>query len=336
MSNDIIIYQTEDGKTKVDVLLEGDTVWLTQGQIVDLFESSKANISEHISNIFAERELQENSVVRNFRTTAADGKDYYVNHYNLDMIISVGYRVKSVKATQFRIWATRVLKEYAVKGFALDTRRLKNPGSRDYFDELLEKIREIRASEKRFYQKVRDLFATSDDYAHNEKQTNQFFAAVQNKFLYAATGHTAAEIIISRADENKPNMNLTSWHGSRVRKADVIIAKNYLTESEIRKLDRAVTAFLDYAEIQVEQNPQRVTISYWLAHTDRFIAFNNYPVLAAAGTRSNKSAEKMVYEKYEAFDAVRRKQEALEADARDERELKELESISKLKPKKGE
>lgn len=328
---DIVIYKTQDGKIKVDVKVSNETVWLTQAQLIDLFETSKANVSEHISNIFKDGELDENSVVRNFRTTASDGKNYDIKHYNLDMIISVGYRVKSLRATRFRIWATQVLKEYIIKGFAMDDERLKNPKGWDYFDELLERIREIRASEKRFYQKVRDLFSLSDDYSDDKEKTNKFFAYVQNKLLYAITKQTAAEIIKTRSDANKPNMNLLTWKGSRVRKTDVVVAKNYLAESEIKKLDRLVVSFLDYAEIQIEQNPQKATTDYWVAQVDRFVDFNNYPVLKGAGNISHKSAEKIACDKYEVFDAKRRKQEAIEADRLDREEMKELEQISRKK-----
>lgn len=242
---DIIIYNTADGKAEIKLYADNGTVWLTQAQIVDLFNSSKSSISEHIKNIFSEDELDENSVVRKIRTTAADGKNYLVSYYSLDVILAVGFRVRSPRGTQFRQWANNTLKEYLQKGFILDKDRLKNPDGRpDYFDELLEQIRDIRASEKRFYQKLRDLFALSSDYKVTERATNLFFADTQNKLLFGITRKTAAEIIDTRANADAPNMALTSWSGSIVRKADVIVVKNYLTSDEIDVLNRLVTIFL--------------------------------------------------------------------------------------------
>ena len=226
---DIIIYNTADGKASVSLYAKDGMVWMNQNQLAKLFDTSKQNIGQHIANILKEKELDENSVVKNFFTTAADGKDYQVTFYSLEMVLAIGFRVRSKRGTQFRIWANHHLKEYMVKGFVMDDERLKNPDGRpDYFDELLERIREIRASEKRFYQKVRDLFALSSDYDKTDKATQMFFAETQNKLLYAVTGKTAAEIILERADADKPNMALTSWKGSVVRKQDIFIAKNYL------------------------------------------------------------------------------------------------------------
>lgn len=250
---DIIIYNTADGKAEIKLYADNGTVWLTQAQIVDLFNSSKSSISEHIKNIFSEDELDENSVVRKIRTTAADGKNYLVSYYSLDVILAVGFRVRSPRGTQFRQWANNTLKEYLQKGFILDKDRLKNPDGRpDYFDELLEQIRDIRASEKRFYQKLRDLFALSSDYKVTERATNLFFADTQNKLLFGVTRKTTAEIIDTRANADAPNMALTSWSGSIVRKADVIVAKNYLTSDEIDVLNRLVTIFLESAELHVK------------------------------------------------------------------------------------
>lgn len=227
MNSNILIYQTEDGQTKVETLLIDETVWLTQAQMVELFQSSKANISEHISNVFADGELVEDSVVRNFRITAADGKKYNTKHYNLDVIISVGYRVKSHRGTQFRIWATQ---KYLVKGFVMDDERLKQAGGGNYFDELLARIRDIRSSEKVFWRKVLEIYATSIDYDPSVESTQLFFKTVQNKMHWAAHGHTAAELIYTRSDSQQLNMGLTSFKGSSVHKSDVLIAKNYLTE----------------------------------------------------------------------------------------------------------
>ena len=231
--NNIIIYNTEDGKAKVVLYAQDGNIWMNQNQMAELFDTSKQNIGQHIANILSDNELSENSVVKNYFTTASDGKNYNVTFYSLDMILAIGFRVRSKRGTQFRIWANRNLKEYMVKGFVVDDERLKNPDGRpDYFDELLERIRDIRASEKRFYQKIRDLMSLSSDYDKNDKATQMFFAETQNKFLYAVTHKTAAEIIVSRADASQPNMALTSWKGSVVRKHDIYIAKNYLTEKE--------------------------------------------------------------------------------------------------------
>ena len=246
--SEILIYQTDDGKTRIEVRLENETVWLNQAQLCELFDKNKRTISEHIQNIFKKGELQENSVVRNFRTTAADGKTYTITYYNLDIIISVGYRVKSNRGTQFRIWATQRLREYIIKGFTLADERLKQAGGGNYFDELLARIRDIRSSEKLFWRKTLDIYASSIDYDPNTDMSRQFFAVVQNKMHWAAHGHTAAEIIEGRADASKQNMGLTSWFGSRLSKSDIEIAKNYLNQEEIEVLNRIVTIYLDFAE----------------------------------------------------------------------------------------
>ena len=245
---ELIIYETPNGKLDIQLDLENETIWLTQRLIAQLFECSTDNVGVHLKNIYEAGELEENRTTEFFSVVQKEGNrnvNREIKHYNLDAIISVGYRVNSTKATKFRQWATQTLKEYIIKGFVLNTERLKNPAGWDYFDELLEKIREIRASEKRFYQKVRDLFALSVDYKDDLKASNDFFAEVQNKLLHAVTNNTAAEIIVNRADATKPNMNLTNWSGSRVRKQDVIIAKNYLQQNEIKELDRLVSMFLD-------------------------------------------------------------------------------------------
>jgi hypothetical protein len=241
-STQILLYQTEDRRTRIEVRLENDTVWLNQLQMAELFQTSKQNVSLHIQNIFQERELKEDSVVKEYLTTAADGKSYRTKFYNLDVIISVGYRVKSLRGTQFRIWATQRLREYLIKGFTLDDERLKQAGGGNYFDELLERIRDIRSSEKVFWRKVLDIYATSIDYDLSAEASERFFATVQNKMHWAAHGHTAAEIIAKRANATRPTMGLTSWSGGRVRKADVTVAKNYLDAGELDALNRIVTA----------------------------------------------------------------------------------------------
>jgi len=251
--NKIIIYNTDDGKASVSLMAKDGTVWMNQNQLAELFATTKQNISLHIQNILKEGELDELSVVKEYLTTVSDGKKYKVTFYSLDMILAIGFRVRSKRGTQFRIWANRNLKEYMIKGFVMDDERLKNPDGRpDYFDELLERIREIRASEKRFYQKLRDLFKLSSDYDKTDKATQMFFAETQNKLLYAVTEQTAAEIIVSRADVNKPNMALTSWKGGIVRKQDIYTAKNYLTKDEIDTLNRLVVIFLETAELRAK------------------------------------------------------------------------------------
>lgn len=323
---ELIIYETPNGKLDIQLDLENETIWLTQRLIAQLFECSTDNVGVHLKNIYESGELEENRTTEFFSVVQKEGNrnvNREIKHYNLDAIISVGYRVNSTKATKFRQWATQTLKEYIIKGFVLNTERLKNPGGWDYFDELLEKIREIRASEKRFYQKVRDLFALSVDYKDDLKASNDFFAEVQNKLLHAVTNNTAAEIIVNRADATKPNMNLTSWSGSRVRKQDVIIAKNYLQQNEIKELDRLVSMFLDYAENQAQRRRQ-LSMSDWKEKVDGFLNFNDYEILKGKGAISRKQADEIAKKRYLEFDEARKKQEALEADAED---LKELEAI---------
>ncbi|RAI11087.1 MAG: hydroxyacid dehydrogenase [Candidatus Melainabacteria bacterium] len=323
---ELIIYETPNGKLDIQLDLENETIWLTQRLIAQLFECSTDNVGVHLKNIYESGELEENRTTEFFSVVQKEGNrnvNREIKHYNLDAIISVGYRVNSTKATKFRQWATQTLKEYIIKGFVLNTERLKNPGGWDYFDELLEKIREIRASEKRFYQKVRDLFALSVDYKDDIKASNDFFAEVQNKLLHAVTNNTAAEIIVNRADATKPNMNLTNWSGSRVRKQDVIIAKNYLQQNEIKELDRLVSMFLDYAENQAQRRRQ-LSMSDWKEKVDGFLNFNDYEILKGKGAISRKQANEIAKKRYLEFDEARKKQEALEADAED---LKELETI---------
>ena len=297
MENEIIIYQTQDGKTKIDVKIEDETVWLNQAQMVELFQSSKANISEHIAHIFNEGELDENSVVRNFRTTAEDGKNYNVKHYNLDVIISVGYRVKSLRGTQFRIWATQVLKEYLRKGFALNDDLLKQSGGGGYWHELLERIRDIRSSEKVFYRQILDIYATSIDYNKDAEETKLFFKVVQNKMHFAAHGHTAPEIVYLRADSTKENMGLTVFQGNHPRKDEVTVAKNYLNEKELNILNRITSAYLEFAELQaIRQNP--MTMKDWIAKLDDFIKMTGSELLQNAGKISKLEAENKALAEY--------------------------------------
>ncbi len=321
----IIIYNTDDGKASVALMAIDGTVWMNQNQLAELFATSKQNISLHIINILKEGELEQNSVIKEYLTTAKDGKKYKVTFYSLDMVLAIGFRVRSKRGTQFRIWANRNLKEYMVKGFVMDDERLKNPDGRpDYFDELLERIREIRASEKRFYQKLRDLFALSSDYDKTDKATQMFFAETQNKLLYAVTGQTAAEIIVSRADAGKPNMALTSWKGSIVRKQDIYIAKNYLTKDEIDTLNRLVVIFLETAELRAK-NRKDIIMDFWCENVDKILELNDKQVLNHKGKISNKEMEKLISKIYDDFDAKRKKYEAELADKEDLREIENLE-----------
>jgi len=321
----IIIYNTDDGKTSVALYAHDGNIWLNQQQMAELFATSKQTVSHHIVNILKERELDENSVVKQLLTTAADGKTYKVTFYSLEMIIAVGYRVRGVRGTQFRQWATQHLSEYLVKGFTIDSERLKNPDGRpDYFDELLNKIRDIRASEKRFYQKIRDLFRLSSDYDKTDKATQMFFAETQNKLLYAVTNQTAAEIIVNRANATKPNMGLTSWKGSIVRKGDVIIAKNYLRENEIDTLNRLVTLFLEAAELRVKERKD-LTLGFWRNNVNGLLSFQGKPILTDKGSVTAYESEAFAKGVYEQFDAERKHIAALEADTEDNRFLEDLE-----------
>ncbi|MFA9276767.1 MAG: virulence RhuM family protein [Rhodoluna sp.] len=299
-SNEMLIYTREDGTPAINVRLEDETIWVSQAQLVELFQSSKANISEHISNVIDEGELDENAVVREFRTTAADGKNYSVNHYNLDMIISVGYRVKSKTATQFRIWATKVLRDYLVKGFAMDDDKLKNLGGGNYWRELLTRIRDIRSSEKVLYRQVLDLYATSIDYDSSAAESKEFFAIIQNKLHFAAHGQTAAEVVFERADASAPNMGLTSFSGSKPLKSDVATAKNYLNEHELTKLNTLVSAYFDAAEFRA-QNQEPTRMADWLAHLDRLIGAMDAPLLSHAGSVSKLQASAKAEAEYELF-----------------------------------
>ena len=315
--SNMIIYNTVDGKTSVSLYANDGMVWMTQNQLAALFDTSKQNISLHIGNVLKNKELTEGSVVKEYLTTAEDGKDYPTLHYSLEMVIAIGFRVKGKRGTQFRIWANDNLKSYLVKGFVMDDERLKNPDGRpDYFDEFLERIRDIRASEKRFYQKIRDLFALCSDYDGTDKATQMFFAETQNKLLFSVTHSTAAEIIRERADASKANMGLNTWKGSVVRKQDITIAKNYLTEDEIDTLNRLVTIFLETAELRVKERLD-ITMSYWRSNVDKVLEFNDKLVLSGAGSISHAQMKQEVAKTYLAFDQRRKDFDAEQADLED-------------------
>lgn len=323
MENNIILYTTIDGRIKVELYEMNDNIWLPQRAIAELFDTSRANITMHIQNIIKDKELIENSVCKYFLHTAKDGKQYDTKFYSLEMILAVGFRVRSKRGVQFRIWANEHLKKYLQKGFLLDNDRLKNPNGRtDYFDELLEQIRDIRASEKRFYQKVRDLFALSIDYDSNDKAIQMFFANTQNKLLYAVTHKTASEIICERANENEPNMGLTSWKGNIVRKGDIVIAKNYLNKNELDSLNRIVNVFLESAELRVKEN-KTLTMDFWRENIDSLLEFQGKEILQGFGSISNEEMEKIVAEKYKKFNATRKKLEAIKEDENDIKEIEE-------------
>ncbi|HEH9394956.1 TPA: virulence RhuM family protein [Aeromonas salmonicida] len=325
-SNDLILYTTDDGESQLVLRALGGQVWLTQQEIAELYQTTKQNISLHVQNILDEGELVQNSTVKEDLTVKTEGARQVrrrLQLYALPMIVAIGYRVRSTRGTQFRQWATRTLGEYLTKGFAMDDERLKDP-KWDYFDELLERIRDIRSSEKRFYQKVRDLFTLAEDYRASEQETQLLFAEVQNKLFYAVTGHTAAELIVLRADPGQPNMNLRSFAGKRVRKADVVIAKNYLQGEELEQLNRLVSMFFDFAEFRAKSR-QHLRIKEWRDYLDKFMTFNEQPLLANAGQVSRKQMEQIAYERYEAFDRQRKQQEAI---AEDQKELRELDQLA--------
>jgi hypothetical protein len=312
----ILLYRSEDGRTKLDVRLENETVWVSQRQLTELFGKAKTTISDHIKHIFEDGELVENAVVRFFRTTALDGKVYEVAHYNLDMVIALGFRIRSPAAVRFRQWAADRLKEYIVKGFVLDDERLKRTDrAADYFDELLARIREIRASEARVYQRIREIFALASDYDESGQATLRFFAFMQNKMHYAATGLTAAEIVRRRADAEKPNMGLTNWSGGRVVKRDVGTAKNYLDAAEIDTLNRIVVMFLDRAEFRAQRR-RDIKMTDWEADLDKFLADTELPVLAGPGAVSHDDALDWAGTQYEAFAERRRVEAESEASGR--------------------
>ena len=297
---EVIIYETEDGLTKIDIKLEDENIWLNQEQLVLLFQSSKSNVSEHIKNIFNEGELIESSVVRNFRTTAKDGKNYNVKYYNLDMIISLGYRIKSSVATRFRIWATERLKEYLIKGFTMNDARLKELGGGNYWKELLNRIRDIRSSEKVMYRQVLDLYATSIDYDPKSNESIEFFKIVQNKLHYAVHGNTAAELIFNRADADKPFMGLTSFGGKEPKLKDVSIAKNYLDEDELKILNNMVSGYFDFAEIQAMKKKPMYMRNY-VEHLDSILSSTNNKVLEDSGKISHEQAIKKAEKEYRKY-----------------------------------
>lgn len=302
-STEFLLYQTEDGQTRVEVRMSGETVWLNLMQMSELFGRDKSVISRHIRNVYEEGELQRPGTVASFATVQSEGQRAVareIEHFNLDVIISVGYRVKSHRGTQFRIWATQRLREYLIKGFAMDDERLKAAGGGRYFDELLARIRDIRSSEKVFWRKVLDIYATSIDYDPRAETSQQFFATIQNKMHWAAHGHTAAELIVQRADATQPNMGLTSWQGARPRKADVEIAKNYLGEQELDLLNRLVTMYLEFAELQaIRRKP--MTMQDWITKLDDFLRTTDYAVLTHAGTVSSEDAMKKAHLEYEEY-----------------------------------
>ncbi|MEE3350341.1 MAG: virulence RhuM family protein [Candidatus Gastranaerophilaceae bacterium] len=326
---EFLIYTTPDGEKQIQVRLIDETVWLSQRLMADLFQKDVRTINEHILNVFAESELpQDESVIRKFRITASDGKNYDTNFYSLDMIISVGYRVKSLRGTQFRQWATQRIKEYLIKGFTINTEYLKNPEGKDYFEELLKEIREIRASEKRFYAKIKDIYATSVDYDKTADVTRDFFAMVQNKMLWAVTGQTAAEIIHSRANAEEINMGLTTWNGKKLLAPDVVIAKNYLKKDEMEKLDRLTVMYLDYAELQAERRIP-MTMVDWATKLDGLLSLNEMEILTHKGKISKELAEKKAKAEYHKYDEKRRQQEIIDSDIEFAKEIEEIKRITK-------
>jgi hypothetical protein len=334
MSN-LILYTTDDGKSQIQLRADLGTVWLTQLEMAELFQTSKQNIAKHLKAIFTEQELVQDSVVNQRLTTAADGKNYQMAHYSLDAILALGYRVRSPRGVQFRRWASTVLKEYLVKGFVMDDERLKNPDGRpDYFDEMLVRIRDIRASEKRFYQKVRDLFALAADYDKSDETAQTFFATVQNLLLYAVTQKTAAELIVSRANPADAHFGLLSWKGVQVRKQDIVVAKNYLTEDEVDTLNRLVVIFLETAELRAKRQTL-TSMSFWRENVGQIVVTNGFALLSGAGSVSHARMEQKLEPLYLDFDQRRKGDEALAADAQDEAELTALENTIKNRPSGG-
>lgn len=306
LKDEILLYQTEDGKTRIDVRLQGETVWLTQAQMAELFQTTKQNISLHVKNVYEEGELEQKATVKESLTVQKEGERQVsreVSYYNLDVIISVGYRVKSIRGTQFRIWATQRLKEYLIKGFALDDERLKKAGGGNYFDELLARIRDIRSSEKVFWRKVLDIYATSIDYTPDVEASKQFFKVVQNKMHWAAHGKTAAEVIASRVDAAKPNIGLTSWSGSKLARTDVEVAKNYLNQDELDVLNRLVSMYLDFAELQAI-NRRAMYMKDWVAKLDDFLRLSEREILNHAGKVSHQQAIDKAHAEYDKYHAL--------------------------------
>lgn len=329
--SDLILYSAEDGQTRLYLRVEGHSVWLGQLEVAELFQTTKQNVSLHVRNIFQDGELSPEATVKESLTVQVEGQRRVkrkLTQYNLELILAIGYRVRSPRGVQFRQWASTHLREFLLKGFVLDDQRLKDPGGWDHFDELLARIREIRASEKRFYQKVRDLFALSSDYRIREQETSLFFAEVQNKLLYATTGHTAAELVLKRADPCQPNMALNTWSGSRVRKQDVVVAKNYLTADEIDTLNRLVVIFLEQAELRVKQQ-KALTLDFWRSNVDKMLAFNDQSILQGAGSVSREQMEQLAHQRYDAFDQKRRQAERIQADVDDLKAIEQLEHTLK-------
>ena len=335
--NELILYTTEDGRSQIKLRAEQKTVWLTQLEMAELFDATKQNISLHLRNIFQDGELDPAATVKESLTVQTEGAREVrrtVALYNLDDILAVGYRVRSPRGVQFRRWASTVLKEYLLKGFVLDDERLKNPDGRpDYFDEMLARIRDIRASEKRFYQKVRELFALSVDYDKTDQTTQTFFATVQNLLLYAVTEQTAAELIMARANPDDRHFGLLHWQGAQVRMQDILIAKNYLTEDEIDTLNRLVVIFLETAELRTKRR-EEIRMSFWRQNVDQIIGSNGFPVLTHAGKVSHAQMERSTSALYLDFDQRRKQEEARQADAQDDAELKALEDTLKKRPGK--
>lgn len=325
MTGEVILYQTEDGAAQISLRAMDGTVWLTQAEMADLFDTSKQNISLHLRNIFSDGELVADSVVKESLIPAADGKTYATQTYNLDAILAVGFRVRSRRGVQFRRWAGTVLQEYLIKGFAMDDAKLKAADQWDYFDEWLARIRDIRASEKRFYQKVKDLFTTAVDYDKGSDAAQLFFQKVQNKMLWAVTGHTAAEIIAARANPDVQNMGLTSWKGGVVRKGDVGTSKNYLNAEEVDELNRIVTMYLDFAEDQARRRAP-VTMVMWAEKLDAFLKFNDREVLTHAGKLRMDVAQQLAADRFAVFDAARKQADAVQADTED---LAAIEALAK-------
>jgi hypothetical protein len=335
--NDLILYVTDDGRSQIKLRNELGTVWLTQLEMAELFDATKQNISLHLKNIFEDGELDPAATVKESLTVQTEGTRKVqrpVTLYGLDAILAVGYRVRSPRGVQFRRWASTVLKEYLTKGFVMDDERLKNPDGRpDYFDEMLARIRDIRASEKRFYQKVRDLFALSSDYDKTDKATQLFFATVQNLLIFAVTQKTAAELIIARANPADPHFGMLAWKGDKVRKTDIVVAKNYLTEDEIDTLNRLVVIFLETAELRAK-GKRETRMAFWKKNVDQIITSNGFPLLSHAGTISHGQMEARTVELYRQFDQDRKRTEALQADQQDEADLRALETQIKRRIKK--
>ncbi|SKM36531.1 Virulence protein [Mycobacteroides abscessus subsp. abscessus] len=324
-TGEFIVYATDDGRFRAELHPIDGTIWLTQAQMSELFDKSQATISEHIRNVYEDKECTSEATYRKFRRVQLEGGREVtrsIDAYSLELILAVGFRVRSARASQFRRWANTVLQEYLIKGFAIDDRRLKNPWGVDYFDELLERIRDIRASEKRFYQKVKDIFTTAIDYDSSSPIAREFFATVQNKITYAVTGSTAAELVVARSDATKDNMGLTTWDGRRVKKADTKVAKNYLNQDEISELNRLSTMYLDFAEDRAARR-QQTTMQDWVKYTDQFLTFSERTVLTGAGSVSRVDAEAHASREYAKYDAARKEAERIEAENEHLREIEQ-------------